>query len=74
MNEELVLAIEQLRQRPVDRSWFIPIRLDDCEVPDRTIGGGERLNDLQWVDLFPDWDEAVKGLLCALVDDSRKRK
>jgi TIR domain len=24
MNEELTLAIEELRQRPTDRAWFIP--------------------------------------------------
>ena len=37
MNEELTIAIEELRQRPTDRVWFIPIRLDDCEIPDRDI-------------------------------------
>lgn len=66
MNEELVVAIEELRRRPVDRHWFIPLRLEDCDLPDREIGGGERLNDLQWVDLFRDWDEGIKRLLSAL--------
>src|ERR1700761_890098 len=28
-NEELVLAIEQLRLRPADDSWLIPVRFDD---------------------------------------------
>jgi hypothetical protein len=26
-NEELILAIEQLRRRPLDDSWLIPVRL-----------------------------------------------
>jgi TIR domain len=39
-NEELVLAIEQLRQRPPELPWLIPVRFDDCEIPDRDIGGG----------------------------------
>lgn len=39
-NEELVLAIEQLRLRRQDDSWLIPVRFDDCVIPDWEIGGG----------------------------------
>lgn len=53
-NEELTVAIEQLRMRPHDASWLIPIRLDVCEIPDRDIGGNRTLQDLQRVDLFGD--------------------
>lgn len=66
MNEELTLMIEELRQRPIDKSWFIPVRLDDCVIPDRPIGGGEYLHDLQRIDLFPDWDEGVRRIIAAL--------
>ena len=41
MNEELIIAIEELRQRSTDRAWFIPVKLNDCDIPDRDIGGGE---------------------------------
>ncbi len=51
MNEELTVAIEELRLRPTDRAWFIPVLLDDCEVPDRSIGAGETLRTLQWIKL-----------------------
>ncbi len=51
-NEEITLAIEQLRLRPPDRSWLIPARLDDCVIPDRDIGGGRTLASIQRVDLF----------------------
>jgi hypothetical protein len=54
MNEELVIAIEEIRQRPTDRTWFIPVRLGDCAIPERDIGGGETLVDLQYVDVFGD--------------------
>lgn len=54
MNEELIVAIEQLRLMPYNRAWFIPVRLTDCEIPDRPIGAGESLTDLQWIDLFDD--------------------
>ena len=49
MNEELVLAIEELRLRPTDMAWFIPVKLNRCEIPDRDIGAGATLQDLQYV-------------------------
>jgi nucleoside phosphorylase len=51
-NEELTLAIDELRQRPVDNPWLIPVRFDDCAIPDREIGGGRTFSTLQRVDLF----------------------
>ena len=51
MNEELALAIEELRQRPTDQSWFIPVLLDNSEVPNRRIEAGQTLRSLQWVSL-----------------------
>jgi len=53
-NEELVLAIEQLRLRRPDDPWLIPVRFDDCTIPDRDIGGGRMLASLQSADLFGD--------------------
>jgi nucleoside phosphorylase len=51
-NAELTLAIEEMRMRRFDLPWLIPVRLDDCEVPDRDIGGGRTLRSLLWIDLF----------------------
>ncbi len=39
-NEELNLAIDQLRRRRPDDPWLIPVRFDECEIPDWDIGGG----------------------------------
>lgn len=65
-NEELVVAIEELRKRPADRAWFIPVLLDDTVIPDREIGGGEMLSDLQAIS-FPaeGWSSALKKILTA---------
>lgn len=63
MNEELLIAIEELRQRPSNRSWFIPVLLSECHVPARNIGGGETLADIQWVELFSDWSAGIKRIL-----------
>ena len=53
-NEELTQAIEQLRLRPADSSWLIPVRFDDCQIPDRDIGGGRTLRSIHYVSLFGD--------------------
>ena len=67
-NEELLLAIEQLRQRPPERPWLIPVRFDDCEIPDRDIGGGRTLTSIQRVDLFDDrYDEGARRLVAAIL-------
>jgi hypothetical protein len=51
-NEELTLAIEQLRLRRPDESWLIPVRFDDCDIPDVDIGPGRSLASIQGADLF----------------------
>ncbi|MDH6136501.1 HEAT repeat protein [Kitasatospora sp. MAA4] len=66
MNEELTLAIEELRQRPADRSWFIPVLLNECALPGRSIGAGETLRSIQAVLLYKDWDDGIQRLLSVI--------
>ena len=63
MSEELKVAIEELHRRPVDKAWFIPVKLNECEIPDIDIGGGETLQDIQYVDLYKNWDVGIQCLL-----------
>ena len=70
MNEELTIAIEELRQRPTDRVWFIPVKLNSCKIPDRNIGGGETLNDLQYVKLYKDWDIGIQSIIEVIQSES----
>jgi hypothetical protein len=63
MHEEITLAIETLREMSTDRSWFLPVRLAECEIPDRDIGAGHTLRDLQWVDLFSGWEAGVMNIV-----------
>lgn len=51
-NEELILAIEQLRLHRPDDPWLIPVRFDECEIPDLDLGVGRTLASIQRVDLF----------------------
>ena len=51
-NEELTLAIGQMRLRRPDCPWLIPVRFDECEIPEWDIGDGRTLASLQRADLF----------------------
>jgi hypothetical protein len=70
MNEELTLAVDQFRLRPPGATWLIPVRLDDCAIPDWDLGAGRRLSDIQHVDLFgpgfPTQAAALVGMLARL--------
>jgi hypothetical protein len=66
MNEELLLAIDELRTRQPEGAWFLPVILTPCEIPDRPIGGGATLRDLQYVDLHTDWNGGLKRLINAI--------
>jgi TIR domain len=67
-NEELTLAVEQLRLRQPDDPWLIPVRLDDCVVPDWDIGRGRTLGSIQRADLFGDsYDTGVARLVATVL-------
>lgn len=70
MNVELALAIDELRHRPAHRAWFIPILFDGGYIPDRPIGGGETLRDIQWVDMASDWRTGFARLVQTLLPDA----
>lgn len=63
MNEELQLALDEIRQRASDRAFFIPVILSPTEVPDIEISSRERISDLQWVDLTKNWSKGIKSIL-----------
>jgi hypothetical protein len=68
MNEELALAVDKIRQRPPGKTWLLPIRLDDCNLPEYDLGGGRTLDPLHRVDLFgARGDVALARLVAAIV-------
>jgi TIR domain len=65
MNEELELAIAEVRVRG-SAPWFIPVLLSG-EIPDREIGAGRTIRDIQWVSLSAEeWDIAVDAIARAV--------
>jgi len=70
-NEELILAVEQMRLRVPDSSWLIPIRFADCRIPAFDLGAGRKLDDtLQRLDLFDgSWESGIPVLLGTLLSN-----
>jgi hypothetical protein len=54
MNDELLVAVDEFRLRPPGKTYLIPVRLDDCEMPAHELGGGRTLRDVNYIDLFGD--------------------
>lgn len=70
MNEELELAIDEIRLRGTS-PWFIPVLLSG-EIPDRVIGAGRTLRDIQFVDLSGEqWNRGVTAIVAAVKQSSR---
>jgi hypothetical protein len=66
-NEELTLAVEQMRLRAPDEPWLIPARFDNCDIPDIDIGAGRTLDSIQRCDLFgDDADDQAARLVVAI--------
>jgi TIR domain-containing protein len=54
---ELRWALDCASRVPLDQVYFVPVRLDDCPVPARIS------REIQYVDLFPDWDKGLARIL-----------
>lgn len=63
---ELRYALDCARRRPLDDSFVIPVRLEKCDVP-------RRIRDqVQYVDLFPDWQRGMRKLIRAVKHTGRR--
>ena len=54
---EIRYALDCARRIPLDEIFVVPVRLDACRVP-RSIQ-----RELQYVDLFPEWERGVTRLV-----------
>jgi len=64
---ELRYAMECAGKRPLDDVFLLPVRLERCVVP-RSIA-----EQVQYVDLFPDWERGVKRLVRSIRRAARGR-
>ncbi|MCP4106581.1 MAG: toll/interleukin-1 receptor domain-containing protein [Desulfobacteraceae bacterium] len=54
---EIDMALENLRKCPKSDIYFLPVRLDECQLPN------EELDAIAWCDLFPSYDDGLKKIL-----------
>lgn len=73
-SEELAIAIEEIRLRVLNPGWFIPVRLDDCEIPDLRVDANFSLRSFQWVDLFDDFDGGVRRIAARIKENRRRHR
>ncbi len=66
MSQELSIAIEHLQQKPDDKIWFIPVKLNKCEIPNIDIGKGSTLQDLHYINLYENWETGIQQILNTL--------
>ena len=57
---ELRYALSCAEKIPLDETFFIPLRLDDCVVPRRIS------RRIQYVDMFPNWDAGVDRIIAVM--------
>ncbi len=69
-HSELRYALFCAAKVPLDDIFLIPLRLDDCAVPNRIS------KQIQYLDLFPDWETGVSRLVAVIQaqGEARKRK
>jgi hypothetical protein len=64
---ELAFALDVATRFPQDEVFFIPVRLDDCELPRRIV------STTHYIDVFPNWTKGVQKLIVALRRQYAKR-
>lgn len=65
---EIRYALDCARRMPLDQIFIVPVRLNVCRVP-RSIQ-----RELQYVDLFPDWREGVRGVVSMMAREWERRE
>jgi len=59
-HNELRWALECARLRPLEATFLVPVRFELCTVP------GRIAEQLQYVDLFPNWEAGMKKVVRAV--------
>jgi hypothetical protein len=64
---EIRYALDCARRIPLDDVFLIPVRLDPCSVPSSI------RREIQYIDLFPDWERGLRRIVAILTRQHRKR-
>ena len=64
---EIRYALDCARRIPLDEVFLIPVRLDACAVP------ASIRREIQYIDLFPDWERGFRRIVIILTRQLRKQ-
>jgi hypothetical protein len=65
---ELRFALECAERLPIDDTFVIPVRMDECQLP------GRLASKMQYVNLFPDWGRGITRLVGAILKQEVQRR
>ena len=65
---EIRYALDCARRIPLDETYLIPARLDDCRVPAKI------RCEIHYIDLYPNWERGVERILSVVEKQLRKRR
>ncbi|MBB5867974.1 hypothetical protein F4553_001353 [Allocatelliglobosispora scoriae] len=63
MDDEIRLALSELRLMNRGRGWFVPVLLDDCRIPAIRVSSEETIADLHFFDFHADPATAMRRLI-----------
>jgi hypothetical protein len=66
MYAELRIAADEYRQRSPDIPWIFPTFLERVDPPSIYLGAGMTFGDLNWTNLYEDWDSEIRRLVASL--------
>lgn len=65
VQKEILAALDILDEFPEQKIYLIPVRLDQC-TPSHS-----KIHELNWVDLFPSWQQGLSKILMAINPNQR---
>ena len=65
---EIRYALDCATRMPLDAVFLIPVRFDECRVPVRI------QKEVQYVDLFPEWDSGIRRITGIISKEIRRRR
>jgi TIR domain-containing protein len=65
---EIRYALDCARRVPLDDVFLVPVRLDECRVPSSI------RQQVQYIDLFPDWKRGLRRICAAIGRQVSKRQ
>jgi hypothetical protein len=71
---EIKTAVAEYQRRPNGMSFLLPLRLEPVMVPKIPLDATTYLDDLQWMDVFENDDDAIKLLTEAIWKQWKKRQ